>query len=296
MEHIGEPPDTGDQATALREALAAGQLALAAAIQVAGGVAAWWRQQGLGEPPASLTEEQLLGETLSFWDWAADRERLCQHCPPYGGACAGPTELFRGRRLGLHVTEPRYVAAKCPRWIEHVQRDWLTRSGVEPRNLGLSLDTFETTEASLMILDAFIETVCAGGERWLIVSGPHGAGKTHLSVGLLREIKRRQLHRECWYQNFLSVPRELKEFYSNERDTLDPLARVREAPLLVLENLPARQPAWLQSAIEEALAVRWQYQRATVITSTSPVPQLISSLAALTGLGSTAVTLQLGAR
>ncbi len=279
----------GDEFAAL---LKKGRDELAAAVESAGGPEAWWVANGLGPVPPGLTLEAILTETAGFWVWASERAMQCARCPAEGGACADPSEILRGQQL---VWEAGPVARRCGRWREWVLRDWLRRSGVDPLFVGFRLENFRLPNPqTYATLEQFWQRALGTeGDSWLVLSGPHHSGKTHLAVALLAEVKRRRLNRACWYTSMHMLPRALKVHYRDEQQP-DPLEHVRTADVVVIDHLGAKLPPWLREAIEEPLVLRWQRRQPTVITTLDSAQQLAQTFPALTGFDQKIAEIRLG--
>lgn len=258
--------------------------ALRAEIEAAGGPEAWWRAHFAAEPPESLTLEGMLRESAGYWDWAIERQAQCDRCPPAGAACSGPADINRGRFPVWNAERP--TMARCTRWIKYVHRQWMIRAGVDPRNADHSLDTFELVNTKDgPVIHRFLDEQTRG---WLVVSGPTEAGKTHLAVAILRDIKCRKPGIWCWYVNTQGLSPSLKKFYAQQSPD-DPLAPVKETQLVVIDNLDlTKSPAWFKEAFEDVLLYRYNQQLPTLITTHESFAQMVKALPQLTGFARTA--------
>ena len=110
-------------------------------------------------------------------------------------------------------------------------------------------------------------------------TGSIGAGKTHLAVGLLRDVieKRGATGIFCDYRDLL---KRIQNSYNSQVATteLDILRPVFEAEILVLDELGAVKPTdWVWDTVAHVLNTRYNDQRTTIITTNYPnLPSILS--------------------
>lgn len=156
-------------------------------------------------------------------------------------------------------TERRLRAARIPRRYEHCE-----------------LATFEVWQASLEPALAFARDWF---ERWpdraevgLLLVGPPGTGKTHLAVGLLRELAVRKGARVLFAEQ-RELLKELQATFDagSPRSESDVLAEVLEVEVLLLDDLGAgRTTAWAQDVMHDVLAHRYNRKLPTLMTTNRP--------------------------
>jgi DNA replication protein DnaC len=106
-------------------------------------------------------------------------------------------------------------------------------------------------------------------EKGLCFIGPHGIGKTHLAVGVLRAVIRKARARGLFWDT-TDLLREIRHTYSPtvravEMDILRP---VLEAEVLVLDDLGKdRFSEWVEETMNLIINTRYNEKRVTIFTS-----------------------------
>ena len=106
----------------------------------------------------------------------------------------------------------------------------------------------------------------------LLIIGKIGTGKTHLAVGIIKEII---LNKgiACLFYDYRELLKEIQNSYNATVDTteLDVLRPVFETDVLVLDELGAVKPTeWVGDTVSLILNSRYNHNRATIITTNLP--------------------------
>ena len=156
-------------------------------------------------------------------------------------------------------------------------------AGVPPHYQDLTLETYPATPATAQAV-ALVREWLATDDRWLLLWGDYGTGKTGLAVAALRE----RVRAGCTAARFITVPdllTRLRHSYdrpetaraasgrqTTERELLDDLL---EASLLVLDDLGAeRATDWAVERLFGVLNRRHDWHRQTVLTTNLSPRQL----------------------
>lgn len=103
----------------------------------------------------------------------------------------------------------------------------------------------------------------------LMLLGPIGVGKTHLAVGILRELIM-QKSASCLFYDYRELLKEIQNSYNATVQTteLEILKPVFETEVLVLDELGAVKPTeWVWDTVSHILNTRYNDKRTTVITT-----------------------------
>lgn len=191
-------------------------------------------------------------------------EPVCNVC---GGR--GMTLVRRGREQ---------FAAECTCRIQRRASQRLRRARIPERYAHCSLESFDTgfhgadrsLGMALMATRRFADgyPVETAG-RGLLLTGSIGAGKTHLAVGLLRELieQRGATGIFCDYRDLL---KQIQNSYNPQVATteLQILRPVFDAEILVLDELGAVKPTdWVWDTVAHILNTRYNDKKTTLITT-----------------------------
>src|SRR5690242_11237123 len=110
------------------------------------------------------------------------------------------------------------------------------------------------------------------GDKGLLIIGKIGTGKTHLAVGILKELI---LNRgiPCLFYDYRELLKEIQNSYNATVQTteLDVLRPVFETDVLVLDELGAVKPTeWVWDTVSLILNTRYNDNRTTIITTNYP--------------------------
>lgn len=106
----------------------------------------------------------------------------------------------------------------------------------------------------------------------LMLLGPIGVGKTHLAVGILRELVV-QKNASCLFYDYRELLKEIQNSYNATVQTteLEILKPVFDTEVLVLDELGAVKPTeWVWDTVSHILNTRYNDKRTTIITSNFP--------------------------
>lgn len=119
-----------------------------------------------------------------------------------------------------------------------------------------------------LLTQGFVRDYPGSAEKGLLLMGPSGVGKTHLSVAALKElIKRGYAGLFCDYRELL---KEIQASYNpaSESTEMGILEPIRTAEILVLDDLGASKPsAWVLDIIGLVLNARYNEKRVTILTT-----------------------------
>ena len=103
----------------------------------------------------------------------------------------------------------------------------------------------------------------------LVLSGRIGVGKTHLAVGIIKElIQSKGIH--CLFYDYRELLKEIQNSYnsSTQATELDVLRPVFETEVLVIDELGAIKPSeWVRDTVSVILNSRYNEKRTTIITT-----------------------------
>ena len=103
----------------------------------------------------------------------------------------------------------------------------------------------------------------------LLLTGPIGCGKTHLAVGIAKELIL-QKSASCLFWDYRELLKEIQNSYnaSVQVTEMDVLRPVFEAEVLVLDELGAAKPTeWVWDTVSHILNTRYNDKRTTIITT-----------------------------
>ena len=119
-----------------------------------------------------------------------------------------------------------------------------------------------------LVAQGFVRDYPGSSEKGLLLMGPSGVGKTHLAVAALKELLRRG-HQGifCDYRELL---KEIQASYNPQSESTEMkiLEPIRNAEILVLDDLGASKPsAWVLDIIGLVLNARYNERRVTILTT-----------------------------
>jgi|SoiMethySBSTD1v2_1073268.scaffolds.fasta_scaffold29094_4 DNA replication protein DnaC len=165
------------------------------------------------------------------------------------------------------------LSARCACSVRDAAALRLKAAGIPRRYEHCSLDEFSvwqpTLEPAIAWARDWIERWPDRAEIGLLFIGPPGTGKTHLAVGILRELASRKGARVTFVEQ-RELLKELQATFDGGggRSESDVLAPVLEAEVLLLDDLGAgRTTAWAQDVMHDVLAHRYNRRLPTLMTT-----------------------------
>lgn len=180
-------------------------------------------------------------------------------------------------RLGMRLTDPELSR------VYHVEASSAPRNRDLPDALDLDRIremTFEDFDTKLLHLpreqawsveQAYRSALNFSEEpkNWLVLWGAHGCGKTHLAAAIANRVRARG-ERPVFFMvpDLLDYLRQLMD-RSSDISFLDGFKHLRDAPLLVLDDLGAQSDvAWVRDRMAQLINHRYAARLPTVFTAT----------------------------
>lgn len=151
------------------------------------------------------------------------------------------------------------AAARIPKRYEHCElSEFDTRfEGAHP-----------TLQRALLDAKAFVEGYPLETTGLLLI-GSIGVGKTHLAVGIIKELLLKK-GAACLFYDYRELLKQIQNSYNDsvQATELDVLRPVFEAEVLVLDELGAVKPTeWVWDTVSLILNTRYNDNRTTIITT-----------------------------
>jgi len=196
--------------------------------------------------------------------------QICPHCGGTGWKTASSGSEAVGSINDRRVTRcdcqlraralSIFEAARIPRRYEHCE---LTNYDTDFPGAHPSL-----AEAHF-VATHFANHCDPRGDKGLLIIGKIGTGKTHLAVGIVRELT---LNRgiPCLFYDYRELLKQIQNSYNSAVQTteLDVLRPVFDTDVLVLDELGAVKPTeWVWDTVSLILNTRYNNNRTTIITT-----------------------------
>ncbi len=171
------------------------------------------------------------------------------------------------------------VATRCDCFIARRTEHVLRSTGIPPRYASCTLANFESdspgADTSLagarLAAGRFVEEYSSQSEGLLLI-GPVGTGKTHLAVGIIRELVHSATAR-CLFCDYRELLKEIQNSNNPnvEATELQILSPVFDVELLVLDDVGAVKPTeWVWDTVSSIINNRYNEKKTTIITTNYP--------------------------
>ena len=152
------------------------------------------------------------------------------------------------------------AAARIPKRYEHCELSNFT-TDFPGADRSIALAQISATR--------FVQEFDPRDGKGLLLVGGIGTGKTHLAVGILKELIAVR-GRTCLFCDYRELLKEIQNSYNNsvQATELQVLRPVFEAEVLVLDELGAVKPSeWVWDTVSLILNTRYNDNRTTIITT-----------------------------
>lgn len=189
--------------------------------------------------------------------------------------------LCEGSGLRIVQENGRQVARTCECRVQRRAARLLERARIPKRYEHCTLENYEsgfrgadkTLKAARLMAQRFAEGYPMETEgKGLLFTGDIGVGKTHLAVGLLKELI---LHRGVTglFYDYRELLKQVQNSYNREvaATELGVLQPVFQVEVLVLDELGAAKPTdWVWDTVAQILNSRYNERRTTIVTTNYP--------------------------
>jgi DNA replication protein DnaC len=182
-------------------------------------------------------------------------------------------EICHGSRWKSVTVDGVERLMRCDCWRDELIAQQLAAARIPKQFARAELSTFEGRGSNLKLeayrLAAKFVADFPVVDRGLLFYGPHGVGKTHLAIGILKDAIRTKGARGYFFEtrDLLRLVRDTYNAKVEERE-LDVLKPVLEADLLILDDLGAEKTSeWVQETLGLVINTRYNAQRPTVVTT-----------------------------
>jgi DNA replication protein DnaC len=217
--------------------------------------------------------EKLNGSKLEAPPIKASVE-VCPLCQGTGWKTAGPDANARSRKD--HISNDRRVT-RCDCRLRARGESLLAAARIPRRYEHCELSNFEfdgpyrSLAPARMAACKFVEEYPID-KTGLLVIGTIGVGKTHLAVGMIKELILGK-GISCLFYDYRELLKQIQNSYNDSVKTteLDVLRPVFETEVLVLDELGAVRPTeWVWDTVSLILNTRYNDNRTTIITTNYP--------------------------
>jgi DNA replication protein DnaC len=193
-----------------------------------------------------------------------------QACPLCGGS---GWRMVAAERNGRRVEQ----ATRCDCFLQRQGGRLLEAARIPRRYRHCELSNFEHQGPFRSLAKAHMESLRFVEEfplenAGLLLTGPIGCGKTHLAVGIAKELILRKSI-PCLFWDYRELLKEIQNSYNSSVQVteMDVLRPVFEAEVLVLDELGAAKPTeWVWDTVSHILNTRYNDKRTTLITTNYP--------------------------
>ena len=180
----------------------------------------------------------------------------CQHC--FG--------------TGMEVVEGR-GARRCRCRTQNIQAKLLEAATIPPRYQECLLSNYQPAKGNgsqllALTLSRRLVREYPEVERGLLLMGPCGVGKTHLSAAILRGLIEKGI--PCLFYESGALLKEIQSSYNPVSQTSESkvLAPVYETDVLVLDELGATKPTdWVRDTMMQIINTRYNDKKLTIFTT-----------------------------
>jgi len=186
--------------------------------------------------------------------------------------------LCEGSGLRIVREEGRQFARPCECRLERRVSRMLAKARIPRRYEHCTLENYESgfrgadksLKAARMMMQRFVDGYPVETDgKGLLLTGDIGVGKTHVAVGLLKELITRRGVSGLFY-DYRELLKEVQNSYNRDvaATELGILRPVFEAEVLVLDELGAAKPTdWVWDTVAQILNSRYNERRTTIITT-----------------------------
>jgi len=182
-------------------------------------------------------------------------------------------EICHGSRWKSVIVDGIERLTRCDCWRQDLVEQALKDARIPPQFARAELSNFEG-RGSNQKMEAYRSAAKFAKsfpvvDKGILFYGPHGVGKTHLAVGILKEAIRERGARGYFYEtrDLLRLVRDTYNRTVDERE-MDVLAPVLGADLLVLDDLGAEKSSeWVQETLGLVINTRYNAKRPTIVTT-----------------------------
>jgi len=171
--------------------------------------------------------------------------------------------------------EPGAAVRRCECYAQDDTRRRLENALIPPRYRDATLGNFfilprmdGSLDEAKLIAEKFVDSF-PDADNGLLFEGTAGVGKTHLAVGILRELVTR-FDVTGRFVDYRDLLRSIQDSYNPVAETseLEILRPILNADVLLLDELGTRRPtAWVRDTVTQILNDRYQRRNLTLITT-----------------------------